>query len=157
MYVCLFVDDETNKSQHKHKRNRIKEEPTGKRRHVKKEKLDKNKVKEIKQVKEKLGRGEKANSKEKDAIGEENLMSVLELLELQARARAIKSQLELENKKKQEHKETEGNSIADFHKLEDDDEVIMQIPEQVEIIITSSDSENEGIIRVAPNVATFIF
>ncbi|KAH1026404.1 SWR1-complex protein 3 [Dendroctonus ponderosae] len=139
----VISDDETNKPRHKHKRSRIKKEPTGKRRDVKKEKPDKNKVKEIEQVKEKLSRGEKANSKEKDAIGEENLMSVLELLELQARARAIKSQLELESKKKQEQKVTESNSKAD-HQPEDDDEVIMEIPKQVEIIITSSDSESEA-------------
>lgn len=91
--------------------------------------------------KEKTIKKEKAKQKEKKPISSEdkNLMSVLELLELQARARAIRSQLalEAENKKKEEES---------VHKLPDDSDsevLIVSSPKNNEIVICSSESESE--------------
>lgn len=94
---------------------------------VKKEKNDKNKIK----------------TKDDAIIGEtseEQLMSVLELLELQARARAIRSQLALESRKKEQEKveKKRTENISDV-----DDAIIIESPRNDEIIITSSDSEKE--------------
>lgn len=76
-----------------------------------------------------------------DEASEEHLMSVLELLELQARARAIRSQLALENSKKSQElgdkiKKNDANSDGD-------DAIIIESPKNEEIVITSSDSEKE--------------
>lgn len=80
-------------------------------------------------------------------MDEQNLMSVLELLELQARARAIRSQLALEtNKKTQEQKKNEKND-AKTEESDNDDAIIIESPKNIEIIITSSESENEDAIR----------
>ncbi|KAJ8961863.1 hypothetical protein NQ318_021481 [Aromia moschata] len=72
---------------------------------------------------------------------EKNLMSVLELLELQARARAIRSQLALESKRKAELKENENKTIESDD--DNEDAVIIESPKNIEILITSSESENE--------------
>lgn len=79
-----------------------------------------------------------------DEESEEHLMSVLELLELQARARAIRSQLALENAKKARGKEQEEEKekIADCSDVED--AIIIESPRNDEIVITSSDSETEN-------------
>lgn len=77
---------------------------------------------------------------------ETNLMNVLELLELQARARAIRSQLalEAENKKKEETQTsaTRGKNDDDDN---DSDAVILDSPKLKEIVISSSESETEQI------------
>lgn len=74
---------------------------------------------------------------------EQNLMSVLELLELQARARAIRSQLVLENKKKaEEMQKVKGTESIESD--DNDDAVIITSPKNEEIVITSSDSENDS-------------
>lgn len=67
-------------------------------------------------------------------------MSVLELLELQARARAIRSQLalEAENKKKEEES---ANNLPDDS---DSEVLIVTSPKKNEIVICSSESENEN-------------
>lgn len=98
---------------------------------------------EIEKVKNKLSQGEKPTSQDKETIGEENLMSVLELLELQARARAIRSQLELETKRKEEEKKLEQSSKEPETNQDDDDEIIIEVPKDVEIVISSSDTEND--------------
>lgn len=67
-------------------------------------------------------------------------MSVLELLELQARARAIRSQLLLEQNKKDEPT-TSNIKVEDSDNEED--AVIIEVPKTNEIVITSSESENE--------------
>ncbi|XP_060525439.1 putative sodium-coupled neutral amino acid transporter 10 isoform X2 [Cylas formicarius] len=92
-------------------------------------------------------RSEKVVSKPKqnEPIGEENLMSVLELLELQARARAIRSQLALEANRKEQDEEKK--TQTDFEKNDDEeDAVIVEVPKE-EIVITSSESENEDRIE----------
>ncbi|KAL1505845.1 hypothetical protein ABEB36_005308 [Hypothenemus hampei] len=145
-FVVISDDDETDQKK-KHKRKKIKSEGKGKSKKIKKEHQDKDKKKEKARIMEKIGRGEKVSVKEKETIGEENLMSVLELLELQARARAIKSQLELESRRKHEEQkkleETKENGQGDDDDNNDDDEVIIEVPQNSEIVITSSDSENE--------------
>lgn len=82
----------------------------------------------------------KISGKESGIDSNKNLMSVLELLELQARARAIKSQLLLENAKTQE-----SISLSKIPTLEErvgsDDEVIIKTAKTEEIVITSSDEE----------------
>lgn len=66
-------------------------------------------------------------------------MSVLELLELQARARAIRSQLAIEvNVDKQESKTAQPAEDSD------PDAVLIASPKRDEIVISSSDSETEG-------------
>ncbi|VEN56820.1 unnamed protein product [Callosobruchus maculatus] len=136
--------DSDNQSKRRHcrkHRQKIKEEP--RRKKVKKEKQDKPDTELEKQK----------TNKEKDdnPVNEQNLMSVLELLELQARARAIRSQLALENSKKQEErqkaKEIEKKAQNDDDNDDDDDDddaVIIELPKNDEIVITSSDSENEN-------------
>lgn len=88
---------------------------------------------------------EKNKSKPEKSSGLENdkLLSVLELLELQARARAIRSQLVLEADKKA--REAAEKAVAAFQNLDDtDDEAIfIETPAINEIIISSSDSEAE--------------
>jgi hypothetical protein len=80
----------------------------------------------------------KSNDEKEGPLQEENLMSVLELLELQARARAIRSQLMLEaNKKTPQQTEIKADEDSD------DDAVIIETPKHEEIVINSSDSENE--------------
>jgi hypothetical protein len=80
----------------------------------------------------------KSNDEKEGPLQEENLMSVLELLELQARARAIRSQLMLEaNKKAPQQTEIKADEDSD------DDAVIIETPKHEEIVINSSDSENE--------------
>lgn len=98
---------------------------------------------EIEKVKNKLSQGEKPTSQDKETIGEENLMSVLELLELQARARAIRSQLELESKRKEEENKLAQSSKEPEANQDDDDEIIIEVPKDVEIVISSSDTEND--------------
>ncbi|XP_030767342.1 rRNA methyltransferase 2, mitochondrial isoform X2 [Sitophilus oryzae] len=133
----VIISDEEGQINKSEKRKKIKEELKEKSRKVKKEKLDKIDANNKNKVKSK----NKNVSAEKEPVGEENLMSVLELLELQARARAIRSQLELENRKKKEHKDISepAQNIED----EDDDEIIIEVPKEEEIVIPSSDSENE--------------
>lgn len=82
---------------------------------------------------------EKPDKKKKEKLHEDNLMSVLELLELQARARAIKSQLIIEASKRSQ--EQPGEIIKENDS--DNDDVIIESPKNDEIVITSSDSENE--------------
>ncbi|EEZ98748.2 DNA ligase 1 isoform X2 [Tribolium castaneum] len=91
------------------------------------------KGKKIKKEKDK-----KTNKLKEAPLQEENLMSVLELLELQARARAIRSQLMLEASKKN----TQQTPVEE-HNDSDNDDVIIEIPKNEEIVITSSDSETE--------------
>lgn len=114
----------------KKKQNKVKEEPKEKKTKVKKEKP------------------EKCKSKHNDGIideaSEEHLMSVLELLELQARARAIRSQLALESSKKSKEKEKEIKKDKSADNSDIDDAVIIQSPKNEEIIITSSDSEHDS-------------
>lgn len=75
------------------------------------------------------------NSKETD------LMNVLELLELQARARAIRSQLALEAENK---KKTPTDTASNANKEDSDPEaVILNSPKQNEIVISSSESDND--------------
>lgn len=127
---------------------------------IKREQLDTQKINLTKR-KDKVKHQDRA---EKEPMDEDNLMSVLELLELQARARAIRfftnivnihicliymfcfrSQLELENRKKKQ--EQEKQEIFVQNKLEsnnDDDEIIMEVPKEEEIVITSSDSDDEN-------------
>ncbi|KRT85282.1 hypothetical protein AMK59_645 [Oryctes borbonicus] len=109
---------------------------------VKKDTSDKTKShKEKKRTKEiKKEKGHNSTKK----IGAENesdkLMNVLEILELQARARAIRSQLALESI----HKKS--GTVEMSQTIEDDDDtaVILSSPKNEEIVITSSDSEREG-------------
>ncbi|KAF5302473.1 hypothetical protein FQR65_LT08563 [Abscondita terminalis] len=70
---------------------------------------------------------------------EDKLMNVLELLELQARARAIRSQLAIEN----ENKTTvvENSKVIKNENESDSDAVIIDSPQHNEIVITS---ESEG-------------
>lgn len=86
---------------------------------------------------------EKSDSTKKtEPLNEDNLMSVLELLELQARARAIRSQLMLEANKKTSN---DSSAVLQLDKLEseEDDPVIMEIPTNEEIVIDSSESDEE--------------
>ncbi|KAK9878987.1 hypothetical protein WA026_003804 [Henosepilachna vigintioctopunctata] len=76
----------------------------------------------------------------------ENLMSVLELLELQARARAIKSQLLIESSKTQENV-CDTKSSPTNENMDSDDDVIIENTKTEEIIITSSESEDDTNIR----------
>lgn len=69
-------------------------------------------------------------------------MSVLELLELQARARAIRSQLALENSKKEQVVKVEDDLKGELEH-DDGDDVIIEIPKPDEIVI-SSESDGEG-------------
>ncbi|KAG5865015.1 hypothetical protein JTB14_002799 [Gonioctena quinquepunctata] len=121
--IDLDSDKESKKKHHRKHKSKIKEEPNRKK--VKKEKPDKHKT------------AESSQDFSSNQMTEQNLMSVLELLELQARARAIRSQLVLENSKKAE------KLIAEVESSDNEDDVIVESPQNVEIVITSSDSENE--------------
>ncbi|XP_018333433.1 uncharacterized protein LOC108742656 [Agrilus planipennis] len=103
----------------------------------------KSKTKSIKSEKSEKSRKRSHHSQSNQKGTEDgNLMSVLELLELQARARAIRSQLALEAAQKKE-KETENLNVKLEEISDDDDAVIVQSPEKDEIVIDSSDSEEE--------------
>ncbi|XP_057668783.1 cylicin-1 [Diorhabda carinulata] len=119
LIIDLDSEGDSQKKTKKHKTT-VKEEP--KRKKIKKEKRDKKKEVET------------------NPMSEKNLMSVLELLELQARARAIRSQLVLESQKAPDAEKPEGNQEDD----DDEDAVIVESPKNIEIVITSSESENEG-------------
>lgn len=125
-YNIFFLDNEKTKSKKK-KKGRIKEEPKEKK--IKKEKYDKS-------------RSNKNDDGIMDEASEEHLMSVLELLELQARARAIRSQLALENSRKTKQKELEEKEKPTDNS-DVDDAIIIESPNNEEIVITSSDSEME--------------
>ncbi|XP_066259259.1 DNA ligase 1 [Euwallacea similis] len=143
----VISDEGDNRQKRKHKRKKVKDEPGERTKKVKKEKLDKETAKEVRHLKDKINRGEKPTAKEKEAIGEANLISVLELLELQARARLIKSQLELESKRKKEEKkklEEEKRKSQENGEEVDADEIIIEVPKDVEIVITSSESDIES-------------
>lgn len=107
---------------------------------------DKVKVKSKRIKKEKGRKIKKTSKKEEGPIGKEKLMSVLELLELQARARAIRSQLALETKVDKTDGETKDtDKQPEITKDDSDPEaVIIQSPKKDEIVISSSDSENES-------------
>lgn len=84
-------------------------------------------------------------SKKSEPLNEDNLMSVLELLELQARARAIRSQLMLEANNKTTN---DSASALESQKIEsedddDDDSIIIEIPTNEEIVIDSSESDDD--------------
>lgn len=122
-----FSDDENNKPTSS--KTKIKTEH--KRKKFKKEKPDKEKYKPSKSIEDGV----------RNETSEQNLMSVLELLELQARARAIRSQLALESSRKaQEEAKKQVETIVHDN---DEDAVIVETQE-TEIIISSSDSENEA-------------
>lgn len=99
-----------------------------------------------KRIKKEKGRKIQKTSKKPDSMNQtpdkEKLMSVLEILELQARARAIRSQLALEStaNKSEENKDTQPETKDDS----DPEAVVIQSPKKEEIVISSSsDSENE--------------
>lgn len=85
---------------------------------------------------------EKSDNSRTEPLNDGNLMSVLELLELQARARAIRSQLMLEANKKTSN---DSAAVLEENKLEseEDDAVIMEIPTNEEIVIDSSESDDD--------------
>lgn len=92
--------------------------------------------------KSKINKHAKKRKEDSQAVGPDKnqLMSVLELLELQARARAIRSQLALESEKKSDEKDLE----PDIKKEESDsDAVVIESPKRDEIVISSSDSESD--------------
>lgn len=94
--------------------------------------------------KEKNGADTSSTDKGKTKTDEQNLMSVLELLELQARARAIRSQLALENSKKEQIIKVEDEEKNESDNGEEGDDIIIEIPKPDEIVISSeSDEENE--------------
>lgn len=126
--MYFFPDNEQAKPKKK-KKGKIKEEPKEKR---------------IKKEKEKT----KANKNDDgiiDAASEEHLMSVLELLELQARARAIRSQLALENNRKAKEKEEGQVKENSGNKSDVEDAIIIESPKNEEIVITSSESETDEV------------
>lgn len=128
-----FSENETkNKRQKKHGKLKIKEEC--KRKKIKKEKQDR-----IDHSKS----SRKSKDPDKDKMDEQNLMSVLELLELQARARAIRSQLALENSRKTQEQEKNNANVAKIEESDNEDAIIIESPKNIEIIITSSESEND--------------
>ncbi|KAI4459965.1 caspase activity and apoptosis inhibitor 1 [Holotrichia oblita] len=105
---------------------------------------EKKKVKEIKKETGQSSKTKDTNPVEKVISDNENdkLMNVLEILELQARARAIRSQLALENiNKKRASTENTTKAIDDD---DDDHAIIISSPKNEEIVITSSESEDEG-------------
>lgn len=69
-------------------------------------------------------------------------MSVLELLELQARARAIRSQLALETVNGKEEQSSKESQVKE-EDSGDSDAIVIESPKRDEIVITSSDSEVE--------------
>ncbi|XP_023029778.1 uncharacterized protein [Leptinotarsa decemlineata] len=123
--IDLDSDKESRPKHHRKHKTKVKDEPKKKR--VKKEKRDVS--------------AEKSKDSSKNQMSEQNLMSVLELLELQARARAIRSQLALESTRKAEEA---AKAAADVESSDNEDAVIVESPKNLEIIITSSDSENEN-------------
>lgn len=77
---------------------------------------------------------------------EPDLMNVLELLELQARARAIRSQLALEAENKMKDKPQTSTKAAKSHTDDNDsDAIILDSPKLNEIVISSSESDTEHI------------
>lgn len=102
---------------------------------------------DVKSIKKEKGRKIRKTSRKQEKLSgnetteKDKLMSVLELLELQARARAIRSQLDLETKveKKEDSKINEPETKEDS----DPEAVVIQSPKKDEIVISSSDSENE--------------
>ncbi|XP_018561744.1 myb-like protein X [Anoplophora glabripennis] len=131
--IDLDSENENNKKRHKkHGKIKIKEEC--KRKKVKKEKQDKT---------DHSKSSKKSKDPDKDKMDEQNLMSVLELLELQARARAIRSQLALESSKKAQEQGKSEAKEARTEGSDNDDAIIIESPKNIEIVITSSDSETE--------------
>ncbi|KAJ8971742.1 hypothetical protein NQ314_000555 [Rhamnusium bicolor] len=116
-------------------------EKQGHKKHSKKKvKVEDHKRKKIKKEKQNKA-SKKSKEVDRDKTDDrENLMSVLELLELQARARAIKSQLALENSRKAQEKE---NNTVKVEESDHEDAVIIESPKNIEILITSSESETE--------------
>nr|CAH7741687.1 unnamed protein product [Callosobruchus chinensis] len=133
--IDLDSDNESKRRHCRKHRQKIKEEP--RRKKVKKERLDEHNTHQ-------LEKGKTDKEKDDNPVNEQNLMSVLELLELQARARAIRSQLALESSKKQEETQKAKEKKAQNDDDDDDDDVIIEVPKHDEIVITSSDSENEN-------------
>ncbi|CAH1175572.1 unnamed protein product [Phaedon cochleariae] len=133
LVIDLDSDKEKHKKQCKKHRTKIKEEH--KRKKLKKEKPDKQKL------------SKNAQNAPSNKTSEENLMSVLELLELQARARAIKSQLVLEKQQEKEKHEIAGKDESD----NDNDAVIVESPKNDEIIISSSDSDDDQHHKIVEN------
>lgn len=125
----MFLDNDEHKKKSIHKR--IKEEP---KEIIKKEDQNKSKRQRTGDI--------------IDDASKEHLMSVLELLELQARARAIRSQLALENNKKNQEKEKKEKveSSSDIEEA-----IIIESPVYDEILITSSDSENDHLPSDQPS------
>ncbi|KAF7285398.1 hypothetical protein GWI33_010651 [Rhynchophorus ferrugineus] len=116
------------------------EDTNQKRKHAK-DYLKKAKKEKIDKQYDNLTKKRDKYKSKREPMDEENLMSVLELLELQARARAIRSQLELENRKKKQEQEVSVENKLGCNN--DDDEIIIEVPKEEEIIINSSDSEND--------------
>ncbi|KAB0802965.1 hypothetical protein PPYR_05151 [Photinus pyralis] len=125
--------------------------------------------KKNKSLKRKLEKGNDVNIKKErtkkrtstvpkqDVINESEkskLMSVLELLELQARARAIRSQLAIEAENSKSGKSRQ-ESKAVKQEDSDSDAVIINSPSHNEIIITSeSERENEDATTVTKTVSS---
>lgn len=114
----------------------------GKRKHSSKIKIEKrdklnNKEKSKKNKKNNINRKPTDPSKE---TNKDQLMSVLELLELQARARAIRSQLALEHENKTGESST-NTGVKNEHNSDSDDAVIIESPQHKEIVITSDSDD----------------
>lgn len=140
--MLVSISDTNDLNTTKKRVAKIKEEPKEKRTKVKKEKTK--------------GKNEKRVLKNNDGImdeaSEEHLMSVLELLELQARARAIRSQLALENAKKSQEKKQEEEKEKTFNSSDVEDAIIIESPRNDEIVITSSDCETENSVLSSKKV-----
>lgn len=96
--------------------------------------------------KEDKKKGKKSGDSQKQDVNsvesqKDKLMSVLELLELQARARAIRSQLAIESEVK-EVTEVSQNGNVKKEQQSDSDDVIIESPKHKEILIMS-DSEDD--------------
>ncbi|CAG9827300.1 unnamed protein product [Diabrotica balteata] len=135
--IDLDQDSEVKKGK-KH-RTRIKEEHKHKK--IKKEKQDKDHG--LEKYKREKSKNEET---EPNPMSEKNLMSVLELLELQARARAIRSQLVLESTKPAEPAPP-SNEIVDKEDSNEEDAVIVESPQNEEIVISSSDTEGDETVE----------
>lgn len=130
-------------------------EPTAKTNNLKKihESIKGKGGKRIKEEKIEKTKNSKPAKKRKEGLQEDSnqakLMSVLELLELQARARAIRSQLVLESESKSDDKPVE--PIVKREES-DSDEVVIESPKPAEIVISSSDSEDNNEIMETKTV-----